>query len=110
MIRAAIVIDRAHDRARGIGGQHLQLLDDGGEVVGAVLAVDQQPVEAGGGHDFGGIAIGHAEEEPDLGLMGDQCALEWLSGMSMVRPQTKRQEIDAHRAVIAVKTCRPGAP
>ena len=75
-----VVIDGAHYRPHRVRRQRLQLRDDRAQVIGAVLAVDQQPVETGRTDHFGGIGIGQAEEETDLGFTGGQGALEGVEG------------------------------
>jgi len=75
-----VVVDGAHHRPHRVRRQGLQLGDDGAQIVGTVLAVDQQPVETGGGDDFGGVGIGQAEKEADLGFAGSQRALEGIEG------------------------------
>ncbi len=44
--------NRPHDGMHGIRRHGLQLREDGSDIVGRVLAVNQQPIEAGAGGDF----------------------------------------------------------
>ena len=72
------MIHSADHRAYGVGGQSLKLRDDTAQVVGAVLAVDEQPVEAGAGNEFGTVGVGKAEEQSDLRFTGSQRTLEGI--------------------------------
>ena len=58
----------AHRVAGGISGHGLQLGLDAVQVVGRVLAIDDQPVKPGQGADFGGVGAGQAHPQADLGL------------------------------------------
>ena len=59
-------IAMAHGHARDgvrrrVGGNRLQLVQDGAQVVGRMLPIDQQPVETGPSAHLGGVRIGQAE-------------------------------------------------
>jgi hypothetical protein len=41
-----------------------------------MLAVEQQPVEVGGGADFGGVCVGQRKPQTDLRLLVCECKLE----------------------------------
>ena len=65
--RLAVAEGHAGDGVRrGVGGGGLQLRQHVGQAVGRVLAVEQQPVEAGAGADLGGVGVGQAEPQTDL--------------------------------------------
>jgi hypothetical protein len=51
-----------------------------------VLAVDQQPVEAGGGEQLRRVRIGEADPEADLRLAPLQRRLESIDGQLHRRP------------------------
>jgi hypothetical protein len=63
-----------------VGGNRLQLRQDVGQAVGCMLAVDQQPVEAGARADFGAVGVGQAEPQADLGLALGEGVLEGVGG------------------------------
>jgi hypothetical protein len=63
-----------------VGGDGLQLMQDGLQAVIGVLAVDQQPVEAGAGGDFGHRGVGQVEPEADLAALVLQRLLEGVDG------------------------------
>ena len=67
-----------------IDGEHspndLRLLQDAAQVVGRMLAVDQQPVEAGPGADLRRIVIGESEPQADLGALLGDGLLEGIGG------------------------------
>jgi hypothetical protein len=66
----------AHDRRAGAALDGDQLVADRADVVGAVFAVDQKPVVAGGRHDFGRNGLAHAQPGADQGFAGQQAFLE----------------------------------
>ncbi|MNY26017.1 hypothetical protein D3C86_1598390 [compost metagenome] len=70
----------AHHGLGAVGRQRLQGLEDGAHVVGRVLAVDQQPVEAGRGGDFREVGRGGGHPQADLGLARGQGGLEGVVG------------------------------
>jgi hypothetical protein len=71
----------AHGHARDgvrrrVARNHLQLRQDARDVVGRVLAVDQQPVEACPGADLGAVGAGQAQPQADLRALVGQGLLE----------------------------------
>jgi hypothetical protein len=54
--------------AGGVSGDSLQLGLNALQVVGRVLAIDDQPVKPRQGADFGGVGAGQAHPEANLGL------------------------------------------
>ena len=56
---------RAYHRLHGVGRNSAQLVEHGAGVVGGVLAVEQQPVEAAAGQGFGHVGIGKADPAAD---------------------------------------------
>ncbi|MCY1426731.1 hypothetical protein D9M71_425570 [compost metagenome] len=74
------VADRRPDhRLAGVGRDGLQLAEQAAQVVGRVLAVEQQPVETGVGGQLGAVRIGQADPQADL-LFGAQALLEGVDG------------------------------
>ncbi|MCY1528351.1 hypothetical protein D9M68_634520 [compost metagenome] len=71
---------RTDDRLGRVGRDGLELGQQAAQVVGCVLAVQQQPVEAGVGRQLGAVGIGQAEPEADLRLAGMQAGLEVVDG------------------------------
>jgi hypothetical protein len=89
-----VALRHPHDRMRGIGRHRLQDRQHRAQVVGAVLAVDQQPVEAGRGAQFGRVRVGQPEPQADLSLGRGQRSLE---GVLRQAHQTNFTEIDPSR-------------
>ena len=56
--------NRPHDRVRGIRRHRLQLSQDGPDIVGRVLAVDEQPIETGAGADFSAMGSARPSHNP----------------------------------------------
>ena len=50
-----------HEQALRLRAQRQQLLADMLQVVGRVLAIDQQPVETGAGTNFSAVGIGQTQ-------------------------------------------------
>ncbi len=73
-------IDRPDHHMRRIGRERLELAQDGAHIVGRVLAVDQQPAEARGRGDFGGVIVGEREPQTDLRFASGQRPLESVDG------------------------------
>ena len=66
---------------RRIGRNGLQLRQNRIQIVGCMLAIDQEPVKTGTGADLGRIRIGQPQPEPDLQLLLGQRALERIDRM-----------------------------
>jgi hypothetical protein len=71
-----VVPRRPHDRRAGAVLERHQLRDEGGDVVGRVLAVEQQPVEAGKAEDLGRDRVGERAPAADQRLAGAEAPLE----------------------------------
>ncbi|MDT4869498.1 hypothetical protein FQZ97_1045300 [compost metagenome] len=71
---------RADDRLGRVGRDGLELGEQGAQVVGGVLAIQQQPVEAGVGRQLRAVGIGETQPEADLGVTGLQARLEVVDG------------------------------
>ncbi len=61
-----IVPRRTHHRLAGVGRNGLQLGQHRWYIVGRVFAVDQQPVEARAGQQFGAVAAAQPKPQADL--------------------------------------------
>src|SRR5258708_6902094 len=90
--------------ARAVLQRH-QLTDEGLKVVRRVLAVDEQPVEAGVAEDLGGDAVGQRSPATDEDLSGEQVLAkgvgngngrggrhQWISGSGMGAPPSKKSK------------------
>src|SRR5687768_1084484 len=71
-----VVPRHAHHAMRRIRRRRLQLGQQVFEVVGGMLAVEQQPVEAGAGDHLDGVVRRQARPQPDLRLARAERALE----------------------------------
>jgi hypothetical protein len=61
-----IALHGPHDGVHGVGGDGAKLLQHGAHVVGGVLTVEQQPVEAASGQGLGRVGVGQADPAADL--------------------------------------------
>ena len=71
-----VALRRADDGLRGIGLDRLQLGQDAAQVVGAVFAVDQQPVETGAGANFRSEGLAQPKPQAEQHLIGPEGLLE----------------------------------
>ena len=71
-----VVPRRAHDGRGRVGRSRLQLGDHVLQIIGRVLGVEQQPVEAGAGDDLDAVVGRQAGPQPDLRLSRFHAALE----------------------------------
>ncbi len=75
-----VVPGRPHDRGRGAALHRLQLRQQVGDVIRRVLAVEEQPVEAGVAHDVCRDIAAQAAPQADLQLAGGDRMLEGVAG------------------------------
>src|SRR5262249_33000814 len=71
-----IVPGRAYDRRCGATGRRLKLSEKARNLVGRVLGVEQDPVEARIGHDLDSDVAGEAAPQADLQPTGGRRVLE----------------------------------
>jgi len=65
-----------HDGMNRIRRHRLQLPQHAARIVGRMLGIDYQTIEADGGQQFGGVGVGQSHPQPDLRLSLAQRPLE----------------------------------